>query len=294
MKLETDLIKYLPVWYRQILDYQQLCLTESQQFEGLAFALNKVGDNFFFQTADEGAIALWEQVLHIIPNLVTDTLDFRRARVINRISTKPPFTLGFLYRKLDELIGPGLWKVSVDYPNYTLYIEASSRNQSYAGEVAFTIGRIKPAHIVYVNVPYLVTGVGLSETIRTGEMMYHYHMGQWKLGVLPFADEGEVTVIKTSQTPSITKSLLAGTAQDITARAAAARINGAVIVNELVKTVNGETATIRYTIPTDIGPSVTRLELLDAKGNTLTDSAVFIPVESNLQVKHSIPVTEVN
>lgn len=294
MKLETNLIKYLPVWYRQILDYQQLCLTESQQFEGLAFALNQAGNNFFFQTADEGAIALWEQVLHIIPNLATDTLDFRRARVINRISTKPPFTLGFLYRKLDELIGPGLWKVSVDYPNYTLYIEASSRNQSYAGEVAFTIGRIKPAHIVYVNVPYLVTGVGLSETISTGEMLYHYRMGQWKLGLLPFADEGEVTVIKASKTPSITKLLLADTAQDITTRVVAARINGTVIVNGLAKAVNGETATIRYTIPTDIGPNVTRLELLDTEGNALTDSTVYVPVESNLQVKHSIPVTEVN
>lgn len=294
MKLETNLIKYLPVWYRQILDYQQLCLTESEQFEGLAFALNNTGDNFFFQTADAGAISLWEQVLHIIPNLKTEDLDFRRTRVINRISTKPPFTLGFLYRKLDELIGPGLWTVFVDYPNYTLYIEASSRNQAYAEEVAFTIGRIKPAHIVYVNVPYLVTGIGLSETISTGDMRYHYRMGQWGLGLLPFADEGEVTVIKTSETPSTTKLLLTGTAQDIATRVAAARINGTAVVTGLVKSINNETAVIRYTIPPDIGPSVTRLELLDAKGNRLTNSTVFVPVKSNLQVKHSIPVTEVN
>ena len=105
---------------------------------------------------------MWEQVFRIVPNPQVESLAFRRTRVLNRISTRPPYTLGFLYQKLDELIGPGEWKVTVDYPNYTLYIESAAQNQNYATELAFTINRIKPAHIVWVNAPFVRTGLLLS------------------------------------------------------------------------------------------------------------------------------------
>lgn len=156
--LDTDMLSLLPPWYREILDYQQICQTEEAQFTALANEINGVADNFFFQTMDISAVSQWERIFGITPNLDTDTLEFRRARVLNRISTRPPFTLGFLYQKLDELIGPGEWTVTVDYPNYTLYIESSAENQLYATEVAYTINRIKPAHIVYVNTPYTRSG----------------------------------------------------------------------------------------------------------------------------------------
>ena len=112
---------------------------------------------------------MWEQIFDIVPNLDTESLGFRRVRVLNRVSTRPPFTLGFLYQKLDELIGAGAWTVRVDYPNYTIYIESSAENQQYAAEVAYTINRTKPAHIVYVNTPYVRTGLLLSETIALSQ-----------------------------------------------------------------------------------------------------------------------------
>lgn len=132
IELDTDLLALLPPWYREVLDYQELCRTETAQFETLADEIIGVADNFFFQTMDEGAVSMWEQVFQIVPNPSTESLDFRRARVLNRITTRPPYTLGFLYQKLDELIGPGEWTVTVDYPNYTLYIESAAQNQNYA------------------------------------------------------------------------------------------------------------------------------------------------------------------
>ena len=163
IELDTSLLSLLPPWYREVLDYQQICLTEQQQFEALAEEIVGVADNFFFQTMDERAVGMWEQVFRIVPNPQVESLAFRRTRVLNRISTRPPYTLGFLYQKLDELIGPGEWKVTVDYPNYTLYIESAAQNQNYATELAFTINRIKPAHIVWVNSPFVRTGLLLSD-----------------------------------------------------------------------------------------------------------------------------------
>ena len=64
-----------------MLDYQQICGAEQEQFDALAREINAVADSFFFQTMDASAVSLWEQIFEIIPNPSTETLAFRRARV---------------------------------------------------------------------------------------------------------------------------------------------------------------------------------------------------------------------
>ena len=292
IELDTSLLSLLPPWYREVLDYQQICLTEQQQFEALAEEIVGVADNFFFQTMDERAVGMWEQVFRIVPNPQVESLAFRRTRVLNRISTRPPYTLGCLYQKLDELIGPGEWKVTVDYPNYTLYIESAAQNQNYATELAFTINRIKPAHIVWVNAPFVRTGLLLSEIISSAQRIYNYKLGAWELGRLPFATDGPEGVIKMPETPSIQQDLLAGVANFVSGDVASARVNGTVAITGLTKTVEGTELTVTYTIMPSQATEITALELLDAEGNILTSSTVYIPVTTNVVLKHIIPVAE--
>lgn len=292
IELDTDLLALLPPWYREVLDYQELCRTETAQFEALADEIIGVADNFFFQTMDEGAVSMWEQVFQIVPNLSTESLDFRRARVLNRITTRPPYTLGFLYQKLDELIGPGEWTVTVDYPNYTLYIESAAQNQNYATELAFTINRIKPAHIVWINSPFVRTGLLLSETISSAQRTYNYKLGSWELGLLPFATDGPEGVIKMPETPSIQQALLTGVANFVSGDVASARVNGTISIADLTKSVEGAELTVTYTVLPSQTTEITSLELLDGEGNVLTSSTVYIPVTTNVVMKHIIPVAE--
>lgn len=292
IELDTDLLALLPPWYREVLDYQELCQTETAQFEALADEIIGVADNFFFQTMDEGAVSMWEQVFQIVPNPSTESLDFRRARVLNRITTRPPYTLGFLYQKLDELIGPGEWTVTVDYPNYTLYIESAAQNQNYATELAFTINRIKPAHIVWINSPFVRTGLLLSETISSAQRTYNYKLGSWELGLLPFATDGPEGVIKMPETPSIRQALLTGVANFVSGDVASARVNGTIPIADLAKSVEGAELTVTYTVLPSQTTEITALELLDGEGNVLTSSTVYIPVTTNVVMKHIIPVAE--
>lgn len=291
-ELDTDLLSLLPPWYREVLDYQEICGTEQAQFEALAAEIVGVADNFFFQTMDENAVSQWEQIFGIIPNPDTESLAFRRARVLNRVSTRPPFTLSFLYQKLDELIGPDIWTVTVDYPNYTLYIESSAENQQYATEVAYTINRIKPAHVVYVNTPYVRTGLLLSETIELSQRVFNYKLGSWGLGVLPFATEQGQGVIKMPATPSIQPALLEQTAGFVSGDIAKARVNGTIEITELTKNVTGSTLTLTYTVAPSQTEAVTKAELLTANGTVLTASTVYVPVSSATILKHIIPVSE--
>ena len=292
IELDTQLCQQLPPWYREVLDYQQMCQTETAQFEALAQEITGVAENFFFQTMGLDGIEMWEQIFHIVPNPQTEDVDFRRYRVLNRITTKPPYTLGFLYQKLDELIGPGLWEVTVDYPNYTLYIESSAQNQNYAQEVAFTINQIKPAHIVYVNTPFIQSGLLLSEQIERLIRTYNYKLGSWSLGQLPFATDGENEVVKLPETPSIQQALLTGVANFVSGDVASARINGTISITALTKSVEGNILTITYTVASSQTTEITSVELLDGDGNVLTSSTVYVPVGSTVVMKHTIPVAE--
>lgn len=195
-------------------------------------------------------------------------------------------------QKLDELIGPGQWTVNVDYPNYTLYIRSAAQNQSYATEVAFTVNRIKPAHIVYVNTPYVESGLLLSESISLTRRTFNYLLGQWNLGELPFSTDNPQGVIKTATTPSIQPALLTDVANFVSGDVASALINGTVPVSNLTKSVSGSTLTVRYTVPAGDLTEITTVALLDAEGNTLTSSTVYIPVSGATLLEHTIPVAE--
>lgn len=292
IELDTQLCQQLPPWYREVLDYQQICQTETAQFEALAQEITGVAENFFFQTIGLDGIEMWEQIFRIVPNPQTEDVDFRRYRVLNRITTKPPYTLGFLYQKLDELIGPGLWTVTVDYPNYTLYIESSAQNQNYAQEVAFTINRIKPAHIVYVNTPFIQSGILLSEQIERLNRVYNYKLGLWALGQLPFATDQDNEVVKLPETPSIQQTLLTGVANFVSGDVASARINGTINITSLSKSVENNVLTVTYTVANSQTTEITSAELLDAEGNALTSSTVYVPVGDSIVMKHTIPVNE--
>lgn len=289
MDLDTDLLNLLPPWYRQILDYQQICSTEQQQLEILAMEITAVARNMFFSTMGVTAIEEWEKIFKIYPS-PSDTLEFRRARILNRISTKPPFTLGFLYQKLDELIGPNRWTVRVDYPNYTLYIESAAENQNYATEIAVLLNTIKPAHIVYVNTPYLSDGVLMAEAITGGVYRHNYRLGAWGLGTLPFAGIEREEVFKMPSVPSINMELLQQVANFVSGDVVAARINRSITITALNKIVTGTTLEITYEVNTGQAAEVTYIELLDTNDNVLTECGVYVPITGLTTFKHSIPI----
>ena len=291
-RFDTDILIYLPKWFWRIVDYQELCRTESEKFEALAEEVNQVADNFFFQTMEEEAVKMWEDIFNIVPNPTVETLDFRRKRVLNRISTKPPFTLGFLYQKLDELIGKGKWRVTVDYPNYTLYIESSAENQQWAGEVSYTIGKIKPAHIVFVSKPYVVTGITLDESVNLATVVWHYELGAWELGVNPFASTQIKEVVVVPEANSIQETLLNQTAAGILNTVAKARVNGSIVIDSLTKMSEGNAAVIQYSVAPGQAETVTQIELLDEEGNVLTMSPVYVPLTEAAVFTHNIPVEE--
>lgn len=172
IELDTNLLSLLPPWYREVLDYQEICRAEEEQFTALAEDITSVANNFFFQTMDEIAVSQWEQVLSITPDSATEDLEFRRDRLLNRLSTRPPFTIGFLYQKLDELVGIDKWEATVE--NFTIDLlidyEVMRDDPKRLTELMNLLFRILPAHIA-VNLSGRIIGNHTTYHALTGGVL---------------------------------------------------------------------------------------------------------------------------
>lgn len=290
--LETNICQYYPHWFRRILDFQALCRTEGQELRFLAEAMDQIHKNMFVQTMDEDTCAQWEAILRIVPTPGED-LEFRRLRVLNRLSLRPPFTMIFLRERLDIIFGPGNYVVEVDYPNFTLYIETAVDNSKYFSEVSALLHIVKPCHIVYISRPRIDAALLLSERTSRVEITYNYIQGQWRLGEKPFVSVLEREVLKLETTPSIQQPFLEQTAAFTARDPAAARVNGSIIITQLTRMVSGNIGSVIYTVRRDQTAEVEKVELLDKDGGVLTSAQVHLPVlDEMLSLRHNFQVKE--
>ena len=259
----------------------------------MAQAMDQVRQNLYIQTMDEGTTAEWEAIFCIVANPATESLDFRRDRVLNRLSMRPPFTLTYLYQRLDALFGPGNWEVEMDYPNYTLYIEAAVEDQQYFSELSVTMDIVKPCHIVYISRPRISASFLLSEEIALTQGRYNYSLGSWALGQLPFRSQDKEEIVKMAAQPSIQPAFLNQTAAFVADDVQAVRINGTLLISTLSHSSAGNVGTVGYTVLKTQVQEVTQIELLDASGAVLAVSAVYVPItEDKVAFRHRFTIKE--
>lgn len=191
------LMEYLPDIYQDVVDFVELTETESQELISVEDALNQMLDDQFVVTASEQGIKRREKILGIQADPKIESLDFRRKRLINRYSTKPPFTVRYLQKQLDFLVGAGLTIVSADSKNFILTVTANIDNAVVFKEVGRTVDVVKPANMIYQQQTSLEDTIELEEHISKKGITWNYKLdGSWKLGEKPFADLGQEVVVK--------------------------------------------------------------------------------------------------
>lgn len=290
----STLNKYLPSIYKDIRETDVLLERENVLFDELANLLLTGRNSLFIKTANADAIAEYEKLVNIIPN-PTEDLEFRRQRLLNRFSTAQPFTMKTLASKLDSIIGAGNWEAYMDeHDPYTLIIESSAENQSWYQELIITVNNSKPANIVFVNRPLISGHIAVNETVSYSKLIWNYKLGSsWNLGVLPFISAHEQGEIKGMSAQSIKPELLTDITTYTLSDIAKARINGSLVITNLIKASQNNVLSVEYTVPQSSGiVSVEKIELLDAENTVLTEATVFVPVLTDLELKHTIQVKE--
>lgn len=134
-------------YYTEPLEAKYIRQTNKKLLDVFFYELERLRQNQYILTADAKGIEEFEKQFSIIPNPSTEDIEFRRLRLINRNTTKPPFTLEYLEQKLDGLLDGG-YKVDMDYPNYALNLELGLDDARLYSEIAVTVGSIKPANII--------------------------------------------------------------------------------------------------------------------------------------------------
>ena len=282
-----------PSVYDGVLEISVLSETDDVLLDRALAKLERAQLNQFILTADEETISVYEKMFSILANPTTETLQFRRERVLNRMSLQPPFTMRWLQKKLDEIIGVGKWNAYVDYANRTLYIESFVVNQQWFNELRITINRIKPCNLVFVNKPLIMADVVANETIVSATKHYAYILGQWQLGQEPFATTNSEEVIKLPSVNSINPNLLADVASFSATDVVAVRLNGSVkLSNFTTKAGQGATTIVEYEVKPAQANEITQIELLGTGDRVLTASAVYIPVTEAVICKHAINFKE--
>lgn len=298
--MSVDIGKYFPLIYKDVEEIQQIVNTENEDFNVAEEELNTLLDNQFIMTSNEHAISYRENELGIMANPSIETLDFRRIRLMNRISMQPPFTTKFLRERLDELIGVNKYTLTIDYDNYTIYIESVAENQVYAHEVAVTLNRIKPANMVYKNLPTISSLMLMNEEVSTANLVFNYRLGvTWNLGQKPFLSYSDEVIRKMASTPSVANAGLLNAAKGIANNIKTVLINGGqAVITDFISvgaTVENKEGiiTLSYEVTPESGvDEIQFINILDTTGANMFASNAYVPVEQSVIMKHTIRIKE--
>ena len=290
----SNIKDYVPSIYKDVTEMEVIVGVNDELLDNEEEILDDLENSQFIVNAPEHAVSEYEKLLNIYP-LNTDSIEFRRIRIMNRLSMTPPFSLPYLREKLNTIIGVGKYNCYIDYDNYTLYVESSATNQSYVNETYVTINKLKPANIVFINKPLIVYNNNVSEQIELTKNIYNYRLGtKWVLGRNTFVTKESGGVLKLATSPSIQDKFLNDIATFSAEDINNVLLNDTVVISSFdTKTAVDNVATIEYTIPVDLGlTEITDIKLRDAENNILTSSTVYVPIVDEVIVKHNIFVKE--
>lgn len=285
---------YVPQIYKGFTEMEDLIAVEDNILDAAENEKKNLEDNQYVLTANEYGIEQYEDMLDIIPNPAVETLQFRRDRVINRLSMTPPFTFRFLKKKLDEIIGVGKWKAYIDFSTYTLYVESSANNQIWFEEILITMTNLKPANIVFINQPLITQGLVMSEEISYNTMQYNYVLGvSWVLGALPFLSYIDKGAIKLSNVSSLKDDLFQDVATFTASDIATVLLNDSLSISNFVtKQASANIVDIEYNVLASQIQTITNIKLKNSSGDVLSEAVVYVPLLEDVLMKHTITVKE--
>ena len=129
--------------------FRDIAEIENEEFERLKECNEKDLMDAFIMTASEKSIEIWEKEIYIKYDKVNDTLEFRRQRLINRYTIKPPFTIVWLENQLKSLIGDNLLDMRRDDDVETVFIEANFDSYSLLKEFITTLENTVPLSMLW-------------------------------------------------------------------------------------------------------------------------------------------------
>ena len=139
------LMRQLPKWFKPVLEYIAIMQGYAVQLSDMEGDAGAIYQNYFIQTADADTLSMWEGWLGIARQ-VGETLEFRRERILTRLSQSVPFTYWHFKERLTELFGDE-YDLVIDPENCTMSILVTSQRYGAVELLNDLILSVVPAHI---------------------------------------------------------------------------------------------------------------------------------------------------
>lgn len=167
MRSETALINSLPQFLQNICEYKALIglpeidisENEGKESTGVAgYLVNELWDDIEKSTygqipeyADKDGIMYLEKRYKLSGGIINtdEELAERRTRLINRVSLRPPYTLGKVKEQLETIVDGDVAEIDYNPDYHTLTIKVPSVTEELQTEVKKTLRRMIPASIGY-------------------------------------------------------------------------------------------------------------------------------------------------
>lgn len=159
---EADYLAYLPPVLQNIREFQELAKAVNPEIIALKKAINKVLNEQFIQSAEN--TLQWREKEFNITASSDEMIEFRRERLIERKSRKPPITLRSLRDRLNAYIGTTTVKIELVPGEYAFAISIPAVDGYKFRDIQGLIEKLKPANMEYLQNPFSVERIRIRET----------------------------------------------------------------------------------------------------------------------------------
>ena len=144
------LMEQLPTWFKPVLEYVELMKAYGIELDDLNANSQLVFYNQFIQTCDVKTMSVWERLFGLTVQM-TDTVEFRRDRLLQKFAQTLPYTVWDLRARLTDLFGDD-YTMTVNPQQCTTTIVITSDRYGAIDLLYSLIWDVIPAHLrIYAN-----------------------------------------------------------------------------------------------------------------------------------------------
>lgn len=165
-----DYLGYFPPVLQNIREFQEIAKAVNPEIVALKKAINKVFNEQFIQGAED--TLEWREQEFGITASNDETITFRRERLIERKSRKPPITLRTLRDRLNAYIGTTQAEIELVPGEYAFSISIPAVDGYKFRDIQGLVEDLKPANMEYIQYPFSVERIRIRETSREFKIVY--------------------------------------------------------------------------------------------------------------------------
>ena len=142
---------YTPYLYNKNVEYLNIIYSDEKELEEkLKIGLESIFKDNFAKVATKNGIENWEKLLNIELDVNRDNLEYRRHKILTKLSATVPLTYRWLESNLISLVGENNFYIDLDTDRYILNINVANLFNDTANTLYDIYRPLIPANLVII------------------------------------------------------------------------------------------------------------------------------------------------